>query len=226
MLLSFGISVQTTILTDEKVTIERDSGEALFDFLLVFGLCVAACCVYCKNILKKHKTKLKEASRITETTSWFELKKYSISELNEYNGSNAGPVYIALNGKIFDVSKDKKQYDTGGSYKMLAGRDASRAFATLCFDANSLRSDYDDLSDLNDIQKSNLDEWQKIYTEKYNIAGELVKAHTTKTLQNIAMNSIVKNMTISPSDTKAIERLPLPHILKRELRNFFYEHVE
>ena len=225
VLLSFGISIQTTILTDENLTKHRDIRERLFDFLLVFCLCFTACSVYCKNILKKHEPQARETSRMTETTSLFELREYLMSELNCYNGSN-GTIYIALNGKIFDVTKDKKQYDSGGYYKMLAGRDASRAFATLSFDVNSLRSHYDDLSDLNDIQRSNLDEWEKIYTEKYDIVGKLVKAHKTKTLQDIAMNSIIKKITISQSNMHSVDLLPLPGILKRELRNFFYEHME
>jgi membrane-associated progesterone receptor component len=225
MLLSFGISIQTTILTGENQTKDRDIREGLFDFLLVFGLCFTACCVYWKNILKKQEPQGRETSRMIETSSLFELREYSLSELNCYNGSN-GTIYIALNGKIFDVTKDKKQFDSGGCYKMLAGRDASRAFATLSFDINSLRSDYDDLSDLNDIQKTNLEEWERIYTEKYNIMGKLVSRHRAKSLQDIAMNSIIKNIRVSHSNTHSIDLLPLPGILKRELRNFFYEHME
>lgn len=224
-LLSFGISIQTTILAGENLTKEPDVRGRLFEFLLVFCLCFTACSLYCMNILKNDKPQAKEASRTTATTSLFELREYSMSELNRYNGSN-GTIYIALNGKIFDVTKDKKQYDSGGCYKMLAGRDASRAFATLSFDVNSLRSDYDDLSDLNDIQKSNLHEWGKIYTEKYNIVGKVVKAHNPKTLQDIAKNSIIKNIAISQCNTHSVDHLPLPRILKIELRNFFYEHME
>ena len=224
-LLSFGISIQTTILAGENLTKEHNIGGRLFEFLLVFCLCFTACSLYCMNILKNDKPQASEASRTTATTSLFELREYSMSELNRYNGSN-GTIYIALNGKIFDVTKDKKQYDSGGCYKMFAGRDASRAFATLSFDVNSLRSDYDDLSDLNDIQKSNLNEWGKIYTEKYNIVGKVVKAHNPKTLQDIAKNSIIKNIAISQCNTHSVDHLPLPRILKRELRNFFYEHME
>ena len=224
-LLSFGISIQTTILAGENLTKEPDIRGRLFEFLLVFCLCFTACSLYCMNIFKNDKPQAREASRTTATTSLFELREYSMSELNRYNGSN-GTIYIALNGKIFDVTKDKKQYDSGGCYKMLAGRDASRAFATLSFDVNSLRSDYDDLSDLNDIQKSNLNEWGKIYTEKYNIVGKVVKAHNPKTLQDIAKNSIIKSIAISQCNTHSVDHLPLPRILKRELRNFFYEHME
>ena len=225
MLLSFGISIQTTILADKTAVIDLNVRERLFEFLLVFGACFTACSVYCQNVLPKHGPQVRETSRMNKTTSLFELREYSMSELKRHNGSN-GTIYVALNGKIFDVSKDKPHYDVGGSYKMLAGRDASRAFATLSFDANSLRSDYDDLSDINDIQRSNLYEWEKIYTQKYNIVGKIVRSHKPKTLQDIAMNSIINSIHISDSNTHSIERLPLPGILKRKLRNFFYEHME
>ncbi|XP_028393201.1 membrane-associated progesterone receptor component 1-like [Dendronephthya gigantea] len=227
-LLSFGLSIQMIKLTDENLTKGRDLRERLFEFVqivLVFGVCFTACSVYFKTILRNRKPQMREESRMNETTSLFELRGYTMSELSSCNGSN-GTIYIALNGKIFDVTKDKKQYDSGGCYKMLAGRDASRAFATLTFDVNSLRSQYDDLSDLNEIQKSNLYEWEKIYTEKYKIVGKIVNAHNSKSLQDIAMNSIIKNITISQSNTHSVDHLPLPRILKKELRNFFYEHME
>ena len=34
-----------------------------------------------------------------------ETKKFSLDELKQYNGQNGKPAYIALNGKIFDVSE-------------------------------------------------------------------------------------------------------------------------
>lgn len=228
MLLSFGISFQTTILTDEKLAKDFDIRESLFEFLLVFGVCFTASTVYSRNIMPKprpnHEPQIQEISRRNDATSLFDLREYSMSELNDYNGSN-GTVYVALNGKIFDVTKDKKQYNSGGSYKMLAGRDASRAFATLSFDAHSMHSDYDDLSDINDIQRSNLVEWEKIYAQKYNIVGKVVKAHNPNTLQDIAINTIIKGIEVSETNTQSIDRLPLPGILKRRLRNFFYEHM-
>lgn len=55
-------------------------------------------------------------------------------ELKAYDGSDARkPVYIALNGTIYDVSAGRHVYGPGGSYNFFAGRDATRAFITGCF---------------------------------------------------------------------------------------------
>ena len=56
-------------------------------------------------------------------------------ELAGYNGQDPNkPVYLALNGTIYDVSAGRHLYGPGGSYSFFAGRDASRAFVTGCFD--------------------------------------------------------------------------------------------
>lgn len=55
-------------------------------------------------------------------------------ELLRYDGTDAElPVYIGLNGTIYDVSKGRHIYGPGGSYSVFAGVDASRAFVTGCF---------------------------------------------------------------------------------------------
>jgi len=56
-------------------------------------------------------------------------------QLRAYDGSDANkPIYLAVNGTIFDVSTGRKFYGPGGSYHFFAGADATRAFVTACFD--------------------------------------------------------------------------------------------
>lgn len=55
-------------------------------------------------------------------------------ELTKYDGSDpTKPIYLALNGTIYDVSVSPQTYGPGGSYHFFAGRDAARAFLTGCF---------------------------------------------------------------------------------------------
>ena len=55
-------------------------------------------------------------------------------ELSLYNGTDPSlPIYLAVNGSIFDVSANPMIYGPGGSYNFFAGRDAMRAFVTGCF---------------------------------------------------------------------------------------------
>jgi predicted heme/steroid binding protein len=51
-----------------------------------------------------------------------------------YNGEDPSkPIYVALNGSIYDVSAGANTYGPGGSYHFFAGKDAARAFITGCF---------------------------------------------------------------------------------------------
>ncbi|PQE08442.1 cytochrome b5-like heme steroid binding domain-containing protein [Rutstroemia sp. NJR-2017a BBW] len=55
-------------------------------------------------------------------------------DLPQYSGTAPDtPIYLAINGSIYDVSAGRKHYGPGGSYHFFAGADASRAFVTQCF---------------------------------------------------------------------------------------------
>lgn len=55
-------------------------------------------------------------------------------ELALYNGTDPSlPIYLAINGTIFDVSASPAFYGPGGSYHFFAGKDGTRAFVTGCF---------------------------------------------------------------------------------------------
>lgn len=61
------------------------------------------------------------------------------TELLAYDGSDPKkPIYIALNGTIYDVSISPHTYGPGGSYHVFAGKDAARAFLTGCFAEDSV----------------------------------------------------------------------------------------
>ncbi|KAH8728176.1 hypothetical protein GQ44DRAFT_610221 [Phaeosphaeriaceae sp. PMI808] len=61
------------------------------------------------------------------------------AELAAYDGSDKDkPIYLALNGTIYDVSSAASTYGPGGSYHFFAGRDAARAFLTGCFQEDAV----------------------------------------------------------------------------------------
>lgn len=43
------------------------------------------------------------------------------------------PIYIAINGSVFDVSASPQTYGPGGGYGFFSGKDAARAFVSGCF---------------------------------------------------------------------------------------------
>ena len=83
----------------------------------------------------------------------------------------------AVNKKLYDVSRRKDIYGEGGAYHGLAGRDASRALATMNMDFEKLPVDkFDDLEDLAPVPRNQLKEWQQTYEDSYGPAiGDLIR---------------------------------------------------
>ncbi len=56
------------------------------------------------------------------------------AELATYDGTDeTKPLYLAINGTIYDVSSNRRTYGPGGSYRYFAGVDAARSYVTGCF---------------------------------------------------------------------------------------------
>jgi len=104
------------------------------------------------------------------------LKKRDVSlhELSQYDGSDTtGRILVAVNGKVFDVTRGKRFYGPGGPYSSFAGHDASRALAM--FQTDLVKDEYDDLSDLNSMQMESVKEWEAQLAEKYDFVGKLLR---------------------------------------------------
>ena len=97
------------------------------------------------------------------------------TELEDGDGVDGAPVYVALRGRVYDVSASKaKFYGPGKAYHHFVGRDASRAFATGCRAAECVSADLDGLGP---SQLRELDRWMEMYEthDKYTFVGTLVE---------------------------------------------------
>lgn len=54
------------------------------------------------------------------------LQTFSVADLGQFDGTDsAKPIYIGLNGYVYDVSAGREFYQAGGTYHFLAGKDSS-----------------------------------------------------------------------------------------------------
>ncbi|KAF2236824.1 cytochrome b5 [Viridothelium virens] len=112
------------------------------------------------------------------------FRVFTPPELLPYNGTNHMPVYLAVRGKIFDVTSGRNFYGPGGPYENFAGRDASRGLACGSFDEEMLTKDLegplDTLQDLGPEEMEALQGWEERFNDKYLIIGELVPIGSEK----------------------------------------------
>lgn len=121
-------------------------------------------------------------------------------ELRQYDGRNEeGRVCVAVNGKVFDVTKGKIFYGPGGPYASFAGRDATRGLATFSVEVPS--DDYDDLSDLNSMQMDSVREWEIQFQEKYHYVGRLLKPGEEPTDYSDEEDTSQDQSTVEPSSS-------------------------
>ncbi|KAG7008425.1 hypothetical protein G7Y79_00005g015660 [Physcia stellaris] len=106
------------------------------------------------------------------------FRTFTPPDLKPYNGENNMPVYLAVRGRVFDVTPGRNFYGPGGPYENFAGRDATRGLACGSFDEDMLTKDLegalDDLKGLGDDEMQALQDWEDRFTEKYLVVGKLV----------------------------------------------------
>ncbi|RYO25552.1 hypothetical protein AA0119_g35 [Alternaria tenuissima] len=106
------------------------------------------------------------------------FRTFTPPSLFPYNGLNNMPVYLAVRGRVFDVTSGRNFYGPGGPYANFAGRDASRGLACGSFDEDMLTKDLDGpLDTLENLDAEQLDAlrgWEERFEEKYLVVGKLV----------------------------------------------------
>ncbi|XP_036398253.1 neudesin [Megalops cyprinoides] len=113
---------------------------------------------FADDVKLKHKSVVKPVRLFTE------------EELEKYNGQEEGqPIYMAVKGVVFDVTKGKEFYGKNAPYNVLVGKDSTRAVAKMSLDPEDLTHD---TMGLTDAELQSLESvFSGTYKAKYPIVG-------------------------------------------------------
>ena len=99
------------------------------------------------------------------------VRYFSKEDLTSFTGEGDSPIYLAIVGHVFDVTKGKQYYgvDAGG-YSGFAGKDGSRAFVSGNFTKEGL---VEEIADMTDQNIFDIWDWLSFYNkeEKYVFVG-------------------------------------------------------
>uniref|UniRef100_A0A4W5M0U5 Neudesin neurotrophic factor n=1 Tax=Hucho hucho TaxID=62062 RepID=A0A4W5M0U5_9TELE len=106
------------------------------------------------------------------------VRLFTDEDLKRHDGREEGlPIYMAIKGVVFDVTKGKDFYGKDGPYNALVGKDCTRAVAKMSLEPADLTSD---TTGLTEEQLQSLESvYEGTYKTKYPIVG-----YTTMRLLN------------------------------------------
>lgn len=131
---------------------------------------------------------------------------FTADQLRRHSSLENG-LYLAVLGKVYDVTSGSRHYGHEGDYHGFTGKDASRAFMTGDFTEAGL---LDDVEDLNPWELRSIADWQLFYEKEYTYLGKLVgrfydaSGEPTDYLKNIELK-----MEEDKSAKESSERLKL-----------------
>ncbi|KAL4623962.1 neudesin-like [Arapaima gigas] len=98
------------------------------------------------------------------------VRLFTEEDLANYNGhTEERPIYLAVKGVVFDVTKGKAFYGKGAPYNALTGKDCTRAVAKMSLAPEDLTHD---TTGLTEEQLQSLESvFKDTYKEKYPIVG-------------------------------------------------------
>jgi predicted heme/steroid binding protein len=97
---------------------KKPTRKQFYSYLLIF------CALFTLAFLFSRRSELIKAQE--EVAVVVPKKIFSNADIKPFDGSDDSlPIYIGLNGLVYDVSAGREFYRIGGPYHFLAGRDSS-----------------------------------------------------------------------------------------------------
>lgn len=124
------------------------------------------------------------------------------AELAEYNGRNGKPIYISVDGVVFNMSSHPSGpsfYGPDGPYGPMAGRDATIALATMNVDPAQCTKRT--IAELSASERDTLADWVSRFSAKYEVAGFLNDGANPRSMASANGDSRPSNASNAHADT-------------------------
>ncbi|RMZ78356.1 hypothetical protein DV738_g3909, partial [Chaetothyriales sp. CBS 135597] len=123
----------STLIAEEDSSFQTTDILRVVLIIICFGFAASYYLTSGKSLLLNYKAPWYTSPRALAL--WWQGPQYlTLEELALFNGTDPElPIYLAVNGTIFDVTPGSRTYGPGGSYHAFAGKDATRALVTGCF---------------------------------------------------------------------------------------------
>ena len=99
-------------------------------------------------------------------------KTFTLKELSKFNGQNKMPIYMGVNGYVYDMTSGGKFYGPGGTYGFMTGHDSTIALAKFSMNPGYLNKPWT-LHDFSDNELNTLANYIRNFSQKYPIVGKL-----------------------------------------------------
>ncbi|KAG8949453.1 hypothetical protein FRC04_008552 [Tulasnella sp. 424] len=98
---------------------------------------------------------------------------FTLEQLKRFDGTDESlPIYVSIKGTVFDVTRKRDVYGPPtGSYRVFAGKDASRAFGLSSLKVEDADPDW---STLQEKELKTLEEWWSFFKKRYAVVGRVV----------------------------------------------------
>jgi len=180
LIIMFEAFTKASVWLGEKTGVEGAMGYAVVVLLAVVGH------HYMNHLDTKRMEEAAAAAKARNAEKEQEEEKepprnFTLAQLSYFDGKidgktdEAKPIYLSLNGIVFDATKGREFYGPSGPYEMFAGHECGVALAKMSFDAEYV-DDLAGCANLNFGEKNVLDEWigQFTHFKPYPIVGRLV----------------------------------------------------
>ncbi|MCA9386103.1 hypothetical protein KC717_05640 [Candidatus Dojkabacteria bacterium] len=104
---------------------KKNSNKRIQLFLLLIAL-ITFIGVFLFGYIQSSKNQIVQKQELAAETLQNELEQVTEADLAPYDGSDISkPIYVGMNGYVYDVTGGREFYEPGGPYHYLVGKDSS-----------------------------------------------------------------------------------------------------